>query len=79
MGLQLVGFRYFEEKTVIIDSMDIIRTYFSCPSSLQVSLLEHEDAAYAQDSLALFITIWLQVLHFVCANAAIIFLTLMTT
>jgi hypothetical protein len=27
MGLQLAGFKYFEEKTVIFASIDIIRTY----------------------------------------------------
>jgi hypothetical protein len=45
---------------------------------VQVFLSVHKAAAYAQDVLALFITTWLQVLYFVCANAAVIFLTLMT-
>ena len=59
--------------------MGIIRTYLSCPPCVQVFLSMHKASAYAQDSLALFITIWLQALHFVCANAAIVFLTLMTS
>jgi hypothetical protein len=44
---------------------------------VQVFLSVHKAAPYAQDSLALFITIWLKVLHLVCANAATIFLALM--
>jgi hypothetical protein len=70
MGIELADFSQFELNTVIFHSVYIIETYFLCPSFVQIFPSVNKAAAYAQDSLPLFIRIWVPVLHFF-ANVAI--------